>query len=122
MEKIYQLLKCIRDNVNATQRQMAEVSGYSLGMVNSLLKSMVDEGFITVHQRNRRNCYELTPKGNECMENVIRERQMDKLNVNKDSFVKTAVILAAGANSVFDSPIGCLMLKSQTILERIVDT
>lgn len=122
MEKIYQLLKCLKENSNASQRQIAQASGYSLGMVNSLLKSMEEEGFIVIHQKNRKNKYELTPKGNECIENVIRERMMDKLYVKKESQVKTAVILAAGANSVFNQPIGCLKLDTQTILERIVDT
>ena len=54
--------------VNATQRQIAKKSGFSIGKVNYCLKALIDIGFIKIQNFNNSTkklnyAYVLTPKG-----------------------------------------------------------
>lgn len=51
MDKIYQLLKCLKKSDTSTQRDIAKETGFSLGMVNTLLKNMEEQGLITIHAK-----------------------------------------------------------------------
>tara|TARA_B100001123_G_C14409459_1_gene670191 strand:- start:153 stop:455 length:303 start_codon:yes stop_codon:yes gene_type:complete len=62
------LLRKINDKPNASQRELAEVLGFSLGKLNYCLKALKDKGLIKIN--NFRNnpkkinyIYVLTPKG-----------------------------------------------------------
>lgn len=122
MDKIYQLLKCLKNSDHASQRDIAKACGFSLGMVNTLLKSMEEQGLILTMNNGSKFEYELSESGKECLENVLRERQMDKIKVtDKTTHRQTAVILAAGANRDFKEPIGLLPLKDTTIIDRTLE-
>lgn len=54
MDKIYQLLKCLKKSDTSTQRDIAKETGFSLGMVNTLLKNMEEQGLITIHAKKGR--------------------------------------------------------------------
>jgi len=58
------ILTCIEQNFHATQREISERVGISLGTVNILLKQMVRKGFVKI-ERMRPNAikYFLTPAG-----------------------------------------------------------
>ena len=69
-ETHYRLLKVLEANPSATQREIAEALGVSLGKVNYCLRALIDEGVLKA--RNFRNsnkklayAYVLTPQGVE---------------------------------------------------------
>lgn len=71
----YRLLKYLDDHPDATQRELAQQLGVSLGKVNYCLKALVKKGWLKM--RNFRNSkhksayfYYLTPKGIEEKINV----------------------------------------------------
>ncbi len=66
----YHVLKQIQDNPEITQRELAGITGVSLGKVNYCLKALVDKGYIkAVNFKNSRKksayLYMLTPIGIE---------------------------------------------------------
>ncbi len=61
LESIYSSQKLER---SPTQRDLAEVSGLSLGMTNALLKRFAEKGWVLLKRLNARNIqYALTPEG-----------------------------------------------------------
>lgn len=68
IEDSYRMLNQISKNEVITQREFANMLGYSLGKVNYLLKALVEKGFIKIENfSNSTNKfkyrYVLTPKG-----------------------------------------------------------
>ncbi len=66
----YHVLKQIQDNPEITQRELAGITGVSLGKVNYCLRALVDKGYIkAVNFKNAKKksayLYMLTPKGIE---------------------------------------------------------
>lgn len=123
MDKIFNLLKILASDENFTQRQIAEKTGFSLGMVNTLLQRMKERKLIYFSDNKRKPRYELTEKGKEFLENLMREKSFEKLSLGKSSSksLKTAVILAAGENKNFDYPIGLLSLENDIkVIDRII--
>ncbi len=64
----YRLLKLLAERPDASQRQLSEALGVSLGKVNYCVKALIGQGWIKVNNfRNSRNklayAYVLTPSG-----------------------------------------------------------
>jgi len=62
------LMHHIQNDTNASQRQIAQKTGLSIGKVNYCLKALIDIGFIKVKNFNNSSqkikyAYILTPKG-----------------------------------------------------------
>ena len=62
------LIHCIEQDGKASQRQIAQKTGFSIGKVNYCLKALIDIGFVKVDNFNKSNqkinyAYILTPKG-----------------------------------------------------------
>ena len=62
------LIYIIEKDGKASQRQISQESGFSIGKVNYCLKALIDIGFIKIHNFNNSNnklnyAYILTPKG-----------------------------------------------------------
>tara|TARA_B100001063_G_C16298090_1_gene327001 strand:+ start:138 stop:449 length:312 start_codon:yes stop_codon:yes gene_type:complete len=62
------LIYLIEKDGKASQRQISQKSGFSIGKVNYCLKALIDIGFIKIHNFNNSNnklryAYILTPKG-----------------------------------------------------------
>lgn len=99
----YEILKLIKENKYENQRQIAILSGYSLGCVNSTLKRLIEDGYLD--------------------ENIqITEKARDSFKKNKP---QRAVILAAGAGMRMvpinmEVPKGLLMVKGETLIERLI--
>lgn len=97
------IINILRKREYVNQRQLAELSGYSLGMVNASLKKMAEEGL--VDKQNR-----------------LTEQAWKILEGRK---TKRAVILAAGAGMRM-VPInvevskGLLEVKGETLIERLI--
>ena len=69
-ETSYRLIKLIEANPKASQRELAQQMGISLGKVNYCLKGLMEKGIIKAHNfKNSNNklayAYLLTPKGIE---------------------------------------------------------
>ena len=85
------IMYIIEKDFNASQRQIAQNSGLSIGKVNYCLKALVDIGFIKIRNFNNSNkklnyAYILTPKGIQektaiTKQFIIKKKQeYDKLN------------------------------------------
>ena len=85
------LLHHIQNDSNASQRLIAQNTGFSIGKVNYCLKALIDIGFIKIHNFNNSNkklnyAYILTPKGIQektaiTKKFIIKKKQeYDKLN------------------------------------------
>ena len=66
----YRLFRLLDDDLNLTQRQMAEQMGISLGKFNYCLKELVKKGFVKINRFKSSNnkavyMYILTPHGIE---------------------------------------------------------
>jgi EPS-associated MarR family transcriptional regulator len=69
-EAHYKLLRLIESRPDATQRELAQALGVSLGKVNYCVNALVEKGFVKARNfRNSRNklayAYLLTPRGIE---------------------------------------------------------
>ena len=66
-EKELKILEKIHNNEDSIiQRDLAKIAGLSLGMTNSILKRLIDKGFLTVKKVNNRNIkYIVSPLGIE---------------------------------------------------------
>jgi len=63
-DKEITLMNELSDNPELGQRELAMKAGFSLGMVNTLLKRLVKKGWVTFQKANSRNIsYLLTPEG-----------------------------------------------------------
>ncbi len=88
LEKNFWILEALDNHNITTQRQLAELSGISLGRVNYVLKSLLKEGLIKIRnfQKNpRKVCYTyyLTPKGLEAKSIMAAKFIMAKLREYK---------------------------------------
>ena len=58
------ILEILDNNEDISQREIAKLSGFSLGKVNILLKKFANKGFVKIEKLNSKNLqYILTPKG-----------------------------------------------------------
>ena len=67
-ESQYRLMRLLEDNPEASQREIAEALGISLGKVNYCLKALTDKGFVKLRnfassRHKLRYAYILTPTG-----------------------------------------------------------
>lgn len=85
------LMHIIQCNSRASQRQIAQITGFSIGKVNYCLKGLINIGFIKVNNFSKSNkkmdyAYFLTPKGIKekvaiAEQFIIQKKQeYDKLN------------------------------------------
>ena len=85
------LMHLIQKDKNASQRLIAQNTGFSIGKVNYCLKSLVDIGFIKIHNFNNSTqkinyAYILTPKGIQEKTAITKQfiakkkQEYDKLN------------------------------------------
>ena len=64
----YHLLRLLEDNPEATQRELAEAMGVSIGKTNYLLRGLMDKGLVKARNFRRSDnkkayLYQLTPAG-----------------------------------------------------------
>ena len=85
------LIHFIEQDGKASQRQIAQKTGFSIGKVNYCLKALVDIGFIKIHNFNNSTqklnyAYVLTPKGIQEKTAITKQfiskkqQEYDKLN------------------------------------------
>lgn len=104
MNKTY-LYEYLNSNPISSQRKLANDLDVSVGTVNRLIKQgIIDCELKVVDISYREKKYLITAKGKK------------QLNITEK--VKTAVILAAGVEKVFDSPRSFLKIGNETLIER----
>ena len=85
------LMHCIQQDARASQRQISQNTGLSIGKVNYCLKALIDIGLVKIDNFNNSNqklnyTYILTPKGIQektaiTKQFIIKKKQeYDKLN------------------------------------------
>lgn len=62
------MMRILQENSDLTQRELAQLLGFSLGGLNYCLKALMEKGWIKVHNFSRSNnkfgyTYLLTPSG-----------------------------------------------------------
>lgn len=69
-EKEAIILETIHKENSIKQRELAEKSGFSLGITNAILKRLIEKGFLVAQKVNSRNIhYAVTPSG---IEEILR--------------------------------------------------
>ena len=108
MEKYYDLLYCLNLEPEKSQRALAVELGISLGQVNYMLRFLTEQGYLKKERRR----HELTPQGQDILENMARESRSQKLFLGSENSgeIRTAVILAAGECQAFSVPVGLLKI------------
>ncbi|MBB2481632.1 NTP transferase domain-containing protein [Bacillus sp. APMAM] len=123
-EKEIKVLEIINNNSRITgQRKIASLIGMSVGTVNSIIKQLVDKEFILTNKISNTNEYMVSEKGREFLENHLKNNLNRKIVVQsqKNNLITQAVILAAGENLHFKTPVGFLKLGKTTVIERTID-
>lgn len=124
LEINFKILKEIKNNNLVTQRELAKKVDVSLGKINSLLKEFNDQGYIKKVSKNNRAIYEITKLGEEVLIEGLNLVMKTKLSINekneRKSYIREAVILAAGSQKDFNKPIGSLEIDNETIIDRII--
>lgn len=128
MEKEIVLLKLLNNHNCTSQREVANLSNLSLGLVNTTMHSLLQNQEIEIMKDvDGSKHYGLTKHGSERLECSIQQQRLEKIllkNSNDSEYkpVTDAVILAAGSNSHFDCPIGMLPIQDGIrIIDRIID-
>ncbi len=81
----YRILKCVEENPDTTQRELARQLSVSLGKANYCLKSSMDVGWIRMQNfRNSENrlvyAYILTPQGAAGKDKILLQSLKRKMN------------------------------------------
>lgn len=113
------LLFIINQNRNLTQRDIANKIDISLGKVNDLIKSAIQNNYLVKLEKG----YEITEDGFEFLRNEMEKLRVEKIKLNNDERrqVDTAVILAAGENREFNVPVANLEIEGKSILKRNIE-
>ncbi len=97
------ILKILAENPYTSQRELSEISGHSLGIINRSLKKLIKDNYIN-------DDYQLTPNTKELL---------------KSRSPKKAIILSAGFGMRMvpinmETPKGLLEVKGETLIERLI--
>ncbi|WP_297637038.1 phosphotransferase [uncultured Clostridium sp.] len=114
------LLFVINQNGNLTQRDIAIQMNISLGKVNDLIKSGIQNNYLVKLEKG----YEITENGFEFLKDEIEKIRLEKIKLNNDEekyMVDVAVILAAGENKEFEVPVTNLEIEGKSILRRNIE-
>ena len=124
MDKNIDVLETLNKNRSLSQREIAKKCEISVGKVNSILRNLEEEKYITYSKNGRKYNYNLTSKAIELLENTLRKNRDTKIKVLQDTKrrVNQAVILAAGEQADFFSPVGVLELEQGvSFISRIIE-
>ncbi|MCI9443092.1 MAG: phosphotransferase [Ruminococcus sp.] len=118
-----EVLMKINKNPGINQRRLASLCQLSLGKVNTLIDEALKKEWIKKEINGREHRYMITSKGLEYLEKTIQEVKgtVIDLHTTNTSYLKTAVILAAGYNEQFDLPVCLQSLDGEkTLIERLI--
>ena len=120
-EKITDVLNILDKEDNPSQREIAKKTGFSLGLVNILIKKSAKKGLLKIEKLNSRNIqYILTTKG-------IKEKTKKTINYVKRSYktiqkIQCKLIELAKKDNRQDKEIWILKEGYDEIFELVVNT
>ena len=99
----YDIMNTIRENPDRNQRELAKMTGYSVGKVNGSIKELKEEGYLTEDL-------------------CLTEKALDEMERRRPN---NAVILAAGYGMRMvpinvEVPKGLLTVKGEPLIERLI--
>lgn len=123
MKSIFKLLKQINENPGINQRALSTKCEISLGKVNSLIEDLEFNKFVTKEIKGREHKYFINVKGLEYLEKELKINKDIQLKLHKHEVknINKAVILSAGRNKNFDSPVSMLEIGEVTLIERMIE-
>lgn len=121
MDKYSKILYYMNKYGFSSQRELAGGTELSLGLVNNLLKELLEKGLVSVSDKGRKKEYALTKEGKYYLERTMLQFRNQKLSLSKgNAGVHQAVILAAGQNKNFDVPVGLLKIDGMALIEHMI--
>jgi choline kinase/predicted transcriptional regulator len=122
LEKEFKVLEILNHDSTLSQREVALQVEVSVGSVNSIIKQLVNKGYLTIKKLSNSQQYLVSEKGVTVLEEYIKGSLNRKivLPTKKQTKIKQAVILAAGERLDFKMPVGFLKLDYGTIIERTI--
>lgn len=123
LEPLFSLLHIISGSPVVDQRTLAAAAGISVGKANALLRQAEQDGYLVIGREGKKSRLTLTPKGRQLLEDILIDRNGVKLSLPAVNGTDTAVILAGGRRSEFDTPV-CLQPIGEeegvTIIDRML--
>ena len=119
MNKNIEVLEILNRDSNLSQREISKRAGISVGKVNSILKSLENEGYLEYNQaKNKKYSYIITEKALFLLEQNLKKNDDTRIKILDDTptEVKQAVILAAGKRKEILNPVGILELEKDIAL------
>ncbi|SDM69701.1 winged helix-turn-helix transcriptional regulator [Bacillus sp. OK048] len=122
IEKEFRILEILNKDCTLSQREVATKVEVSVGTVNSIIKQLVNKGYLTIKKLSNSQQYVVSEKGVVILEDYIKGSLNRKIvfPTKKLTKITQAVILAAGERTGFKQPIGFLKLGQGTIVERTI--
>ena len=120
---MYEVIYCINENKNITQRELSRKLNLSLGNINGIIKKGIEYGYIKMIFKYKEKVeYVITEKGFNYLKSNLKKVETEKIKINSDESFKidTAVILAAGERKEFNSPIAALDIEGKSIIKRMI--
>lgn len=117
------ILEILNKNSAASQRQVADEAGISIGKINSMIKELIAKGYIDIEKVSRKPHYKVNKLGIEALENYLKTTFDKKIIIEgtENKKIKQAVILAAGERKEFNRPIGLLEVEGNNLIQRTID-
>lgn len=123
LETEINVLRALNECANVSQRKLSEQVGVSLGKINSIIRSLSDEGYIKKIMLKNSIEYRVTDKGMEKLNYDVKKTKLIRLRINKNEKVniKEAVILAAGRRKDFNLPVALLDVGGVRVIDRMIN-
>lgn len=117
------LLEQINQQPLISQRELSDKTGISIGKINYIINSLVEEGYLICEKQGRKSKYLLTRLGIDYLKNGIKEFQNKKVNIHHKTkkVISQAVILAAGQTKEFPMPVSFMPLGNSSLIYRHIE-
>jgi thiamine kinase-like enzyme/choline kinase/predicted transcriptional regulator len=122
-KELIHILEILNKNSAASQRQIADEAGISIGKINSMIKELTVNGYIDIEKVSRKPHYKVSKLGIEALENFLKTTYDKKILIEgiENKQIKQAVILAAGERKEFTRPVGLLDVDGCALIQRAID-
>jgi thiamine kinase-like enzyme/choline kinase/predicted transcriptional regulator len=117
------ILEILNKNSGASQRQISTEVCMSIGKVNSMIRELIDKGYIDIEKVSRKTHYKVNKIGIDALESYLKTTFDKKIFIEgiENKEIKQAVILAAGERKEFNKPVGLLEVEDYALVQRTID-
>ncbi|MGL5150849.1 MAG: NTP transferase domain-containing protein [Clostridium sp.] len=124
MEKDFiDVIFLLNEDNTLSQRKIASRLSISLGKVNGIVNTLIDEGYIQKDVKKRKSIYTVSEKGIKLLGEDIKDKKSARIelhNVNYKTSINEAVILAAGQCTDFDIPVGLVEIDGEVLIDKTI--